>query len=340
LRRRFPDYFADTKTAALGAAPKYILKSNNPCDPQYIVKYAEKHGQRETLTEFFTNQLGMALGLKMAHSGLIRSDNDLTFVSQIFIDEDETLTHGSLIIEDCFKRESSVDVHELDRIQHRTEQEFFSIDFVRGVLRDFCGKDFDAIFPIFIEMLVFDCLVGSMDRHSQNWGVLSKSKGPSTYRFAPIFDTARSLLWSLDENQIELLAGENTVDLQKRKLCEGRLLKHIEKAQPCIGPVRNHPKVNKCNHFDFVGNLMDLYPDETAPAVRKVTSDVELKSARLLRQFPFRMGFTGKRRRIILKILAIRAGRLREILKKGEPRHEDAVEASIHTTTADAAGVV
>jgi hypothetical protein len=317
LPRKFPGYFADTSTVVLGAAPKFILKTSNLKDPQYIVKYAQKHGQQETLTEFFINQLGAALGLNIAHSGLILSDDELTFVSRIFIDEDEVLRHGSLIIEDCFKKGTTVDANELERIHPRTEQEFYSIDFVTSVLRNFCGKDFASIFPPFIEMLVFDALIGSMDRHSQNWGVLAKSSGPVTYSFSPIFDTARSLLWSLDEKQIERMAGEENDDPTATRAYEARVLKFVDKAQPCMGPLRNHPKVNRCNHFDFVENLLELYPLETASALKKIGYDLENRAARLLRQFPFRTRFTGKRRRLILKILAIRADRLRKILEKG-----------------------
>lgn len=319
MPRSFRAYSADVTTAVVGAAPKYILKSSNSCDPQYLVKYAEKHGQRETLTEFFINQLGASLGLNIAHSGLILSDKELTFASRIFIDEGEALIHGSLIIEDCFRREAAVDIHELERIEPRTEQEFYSIDFVIAVLRSFCGDDFNSILPHFIEMLVFDALIGSMDRHSQNWGLLAKSKGPVSYRLSPIFDTARSLLWSLDEAQIERMAGEAAANEDAKKICDSRLDRYIERAQPCMGPQRHHPRVNKCNHFNFVDNLYGLYPVETASGIEKVTRNVERIAARLLRRFPFRTRFTGKRKRLILKVLAIRADRMRKITEKGGP---------------------
>ena len=135
LPRRFRGYYADVKTVVLGAATKYILRTEKPSGPQYIVKYAQKHGKCETLTEFFINQLGAALGLNVAHSGLLYSNEQLTFASKIFLAEDESLRHGSLIIEDCFKREATLDTQELDRIERQTEQEFYSIDFVMSVLR-------------------------------------------------------------------------------------------------------------------------------------------------------------------------------------------------------------
>src|SRR5665213_2184080 len=235
LPRSFSGYFADTKVGVLGAAPKYILRRERSSDPQYIVKYAQKHGKCETFTEFFINRLGASLRLNIAHSGLLLSDGILTFATRIFLGGFDRLWHGSLIIEDCFKREAALDSKELERIHPRTEQEFYSIDFVVNVLKEFCGKDFEAIFPPFIEMLVFDALVGSMDRHSQNWGVIAESIGPVTYRFSPIFDTARALLWSLDEKQIERMDGENEEDPAKRFAYETRLQKYIEHAQPCMG---------------------------------------------------------------------------------------------------------
>ncbi len=306
IPRSFPGYFADTDKQVLGASTKYVIRSDASTAPQYLIKYAQKHGRRETLTEFFINRLGLALGLKMAHSGLVLADGEPTFLTRIFTSESETLRHGSLIIEDCFKRAQALDANELEGIQRRSEQEFYSIDFVTSVVKDFCGDDFEVVFGPLIEMLVFDALIGSMDRHSQNWGVLGRTVEPVSYRFAPIFDTARALLWSLDETQILKLESDPVA-----------FRSHIEKARPCMGPVRNHPKVNKCNHFEFVENLMDLYPIPATAALKKLSNGVGPKAAGLLRKYPFRSGFTRDRKRLIIKILEVRAERLMQILAKG-----------------------
>jgi hypothetical protein len=256
----------------------------------------------------------MAIGLNMAHSGLILSDDRATFLTRVFLDEDEVLRHGSLIIEDCFKREQAPDISELERIHHSSEQEFYSIDFVVGVLSEFCGPDFDAILPRFIEMLFFDALVGSMDRHAQNWGVIAMSRGPVKYTFSPIFDTSRALLWSLDEKQVADRYPDKATEASAQAARQKRLDTYIENARPCMGPERTHPSVNRCNHFEFIENLKRLHAELTMNAIEKLTAGVEKKGARLMRQFPFKMGFTGTRRRLILKILSIRAVRLRSIL--------------------------
>jgi hypothetical protein len=314
LPRSLPGYFADPDRQVLGASTKYVVRKTDPKAAQYLIKYAQKHGKRETLTEFFINQLGTALGLKMAHSGLLLADRVPTFVTRIFTGEDETLTHGSLMIEDCFKQAEAVDSRELDAIPKQTEQSFYTIDFVTEVLQRFCEGDFGEVFPPFIEMLVFDALTGSMDRHAQNWGVLGTVVKPFRYRFAPIFDSARALLWSLSEEQISELGPDLGVDEPATEKSLVPLLRHIDRARPCIGPLRNHPKVNKCNHFEFIDTLIRLYPIPVSKAIRKVSNGLGDKSARLMRSFPFRMGFTGRRKRLILRILNIRMQRLENIL--------------------------
>lgn len=301
LPRSFHGYFADTSKQVLGNAPKYVIRSPNLARPEYLVKYPQKHGKRETYTEFFLNQLGTILGFHMAQSGLMVLDGKCAFLSKIFTGPEESLRHGSLVIEDYYKDEKA-----LEKVRRHEEQGFYSIDFVVSLLRAYCGKDFGAVFSGFIEMLIFDALIGAMDRHAQNWGVIGRIAEPTDYRLAPTFDTARALLWSADEAMVKKMTDDSRM-----------LAAFIERARPCLGPERNHPKVNDCNHFEFVENLMDLYPHQTRHALLKIPDDVVERSAKLLRRFPFAMGFSGNRKRLIVKILAVRTERLKQILAKG-----------------------
>jgi hypothetical protein len=301
LSRTLPGYFADAGKQVLGNAPKYVVRSLDPNDPEYLVKYPQKHGKRETYTEFFLNQLGASLGFEMAHSGLVVLDGQLVFLTKIFTGPEESLRHGSLVIEDYYKEEKA-----LEKVRRHEEQGFYSIDFVVSLLQAYCGGDFDDVFPKFIQMLIFDALVGSMDRHAQNWGVTGRIAEPANYRLAPIFDTARALLWSADETMVQKMSADSRM-----------LAAFIDRAKPCLGPVRSHPKVNDCNHFEFVENLMNLYPHQTECALRHIPDDVEVRSAKLVRRFPFRMAFSGTRKRLIVKILAMRSARLRQIVTKG-----------------------
>lgn len=169
-----------------------------------MVKYPQMFAEQETLTEFFINRLGVVLGFEMAGCGLIRINNTLVFLTKIFTSDQETLRHGSLVIEDFYKEEKA-----LDRVRRKEEQRFYSIDFVIDLLKMFVGADFEGVFPSFIDMLIFDALIGSMDRHVQNWGVLETLTKPARYRFAPIFDSARALLWNASEDQVKVLTNDH-----------------------------------------------------------------------------------------------------------------------------------
>jgi hypothetical protein len=302
LPRRFPGYFVDTEIKGLlGNATKWVIRTHNSDDPQYLIKYAQKFGERETFTEFFINQLGVTLGFSMAHSGIVRLDGTLAFLSQVFTSTKETLRHGSLVIEDYYKDEKA-----LEKVKRKEEQAFYSADFVVDLLKQFCGDDFNAVFPKFIEMLVFDAVIGSMDRHVQNWGVLETVTKPAHYRFAPIFDSARALLWSMDESQVQMLLADSKA-----------LRAHIDRARPCLGPKHIFLRGRHCNHFSFIANLLELYPGPTGEAIQKVPDNVPERSHQLLHRFPFLSEFSNARKQLIVTILRTRVETLKTILEKG-----------------------
>ena len=101
-------------------------------------------------------------------------------------------------------------------------------------------------------------------------GVIGSILEPARYRFAAIFDSSRALLWSLGDARVE------------RLLRDGRAFRsHLYRAKPCIGPVRDHPNVNNCSHFDFVVNLMDLVVRIREDALIVSYSCEELRRRRL-----------------------------------------------------------
>jgi HipA-like C-terminal domain len=283
-----------------GKAPKWVLSREEDSEDFFIAKMGATNGRAETLTELFNNQLGEVLGFEMAHSGIGRLDSGLYFLTKNFRAPGERLVHGSLMIEEVFGAS-----RETERIHVRSEQAFYSVDFLKQVIEDFCQHDATAVFGRFIEMLVFDALIGSMDRHAQNWGVLQHSSLPPRFRLAPIFDSARALLWLLPEGK--LLAYYED---------ESKLLRYVDASKPCIGPPRNHPKVNVCNHFDVVESLMELYPHLVRAPLGRVSEGGVRKAGRMLESFPYLRYLSSIRRKLMLKVLEIRADRLMALAER------------------------
>jgi hypothetical protein len=304
LPRRFSGYEAAdySELSVRGAAPKIIIRKCGDPNNWYMAKGPENWGQNETYTEFLINQLGQRLEFPMAHSGLIRVDGELRFASANFRKPDESLTHGSVMFQACFGDDlETVGKNPWD------EQRTYDVELIHDVMKGFCSAEsFQTCFASFVQMLVFDALTGSNDRHMQNWGVLATTTNPRSYRFAPIFDSARALLWDYDEGRLEKLSKNNS-----------QIIGYVNRARPKVGSAKFGRAIN---HFRLVRYLYEQYPEPTAAALTKVTMRKVKKAIKILREYPFCLVFSRVRRDTMSKIIAIRARALdRVIAGKGDP---------------------
>lgn len=281
-----------------GAAPKCIVRSEQDPNDWYIAKSAESWGKIETLTELLNNLLGQRLGFPMAHAGLLRADGELRFASHNFLAHNETLIHGSVLFREVFNDDlDSVGKNNWD------EQRTYDVELIHAVLHQACGAAAETLFERLVEMLVFDALIGSMDRHMQNWGVIATVSEPRTYRFAPIFDSARALLWDYEEAKLKaLLANRMTLD------------GYINRSRPKIGCATLGRAVN---HFGLITHLIARYPRPTRDALRKVEPKKVTEASKLVREFPFSRLFSSERKQIIKHVLAIRADILKQTASEG-----------------------
>jgi hypothetical protein len=267
-------------------------------DGAYIAKFAHKNGHIETLTELFNNQLGKALGFDMAHSGIAMLDGVLHFLSRSFRQSGEKLVHGSLMVQALGLADSG----EIEKIKTVAQQQgIFDIDFVETFMRGFCGSDFEQVFDKFVAMLVFDALIGSMDRHPRNWGVIAPESqtsdvigGGSRIRFSPIYDSARALLWDLSDAKIKALSASD-------------LKRYIEKSSPRIGLPH---AARKCNHFELLAHVSAKHKLLLINNIQKMPSSTVGLASDLLHRWPFRNVFSGVRERAIMEIIKSRFDRL------------------------------
>jgi hypothetical protein len=302
LPRKFRGYRASSEheMSIGGAATKCYLSVDGKLAGAYIAKFAHKNAEIETYTELFNNQFGKLLGFDMAHSGVAKLDGVLHFLSRSFRQEGEQLVHGSLMVEMLGLADSS----EIEQIRTAAQQQgIFDIDFVETVIREFCGADFDAVFDKFLAMLVFDALIGSMDRHPRNWGVIRPMKDHGTqaghFRFSPIYDSARALLWDLNDARVKGLSASNE-----------ELKRYIERSSPRIGLPH---AVRKCNHFELLSYLASKHKGLLHNNLKKLPPSTVGVSSDLLYRWPFRNVFSGARKRGIIKIIQSRFDRLASI---------------------------
>ncbi|WP_263367095.1 HipA domain-containing protein [Edaphobacter bradus] len=306
LPRRFQGYQASGEhvMSMAGAATKCFLSKDGSPEGAYIAKFAHKNGHIETYTELFNNQLGMLLGFGMAHSGIAKLDESLHFVSRSFrTDPADQLLHGSLLVQEI----GLADQFELERINTASRQQgIYDIDFVRDMIYQVCDKYADTVFASLVEMLVFDALTGAMDRHPRNWGVLRTATLPAEYKFAPLYDSARALLWDKTDDSLEILESN-----------EGDFQRYVLKSHPRIGLPKSVGQKGKCTHVDLIRYLLSQHKEVTLRAYTKIRVDIERTAGHLLRQHPFRRVFTKRRARLIVRLLLVRQQALEHLIKEG-----------------------
>ncbi|MFN7697856.1 MAG: HipA domain-containing protein [Deltaproteobacteria bacterium] len=169
----------------------------------FIAKAPRREGIIECTTEHLIARLASVLPVAVARSRLARiprgslGDPDVRFMSRLFTRTHDRLVHGVEIVGRCL----GLDRTTLDReLTRATERDFYTVDTVHDILVEaYAGPSQPAITAAFGRMLAFDALIGANDRHAMNWGVIEDSLGRREPRFAPLFDTARGLLWNHDD---------------------------------------------------------------------------------------------------------------------------------------------
>ncbi len=187
-------------TSLLGEAPKGIFRYPST-GHLYLFKWPKEradgftHGFREILTEVILTRLAGRL-TKSAEVGMARYRGETVFVTKIFTRRSERLVHGVEIFKGLY------DDKGIDEIQEKREAQriFYTVQHISSALKEYLGDRWDQeIEDSFYRMLLVDAWLGNQDRHAENWGLIeyvSPEGDKRPPRFAPLFDTARGLLWN------------------------------------------------------------------------------------------------------------------------------------------------
>ena len=187
-----------------------------------------------------------------------------------------------------------------DRI---TSRQLFTFEFISKAIRHKFGNESDHILLDLVKLITFDALVGNNDRHFYNWGVIvSKKKAMEKPRFAPIYDSARGLLWNLSE--------ETIIKYRDGRKSNGKQFdRYIKEACPRISIEGNE----EINHFDLVGFLKKVDNCKYKSTIEELcaTEKERLVVNMLIREFaPM---FSAVRTEMILEIIRERFKKVREI---------------------------
>lgn len=211
----------------------------------------------EFWTEVIASRIGRDLGFNVVQYDVAFSHESVGCFSKSMVKSDEMLVHGQQYLTGQ-KPDFEIDKG-IDHTFQLVEQFFKS----RGI--------YDGMIYEFIEMLVFDAIIGNRDRHQQNWAIIQpnsfiKPKGKMLYtefvksqtkpRFSPIFDNGNSLAYEVLEDKIPKFLN-NSVTCEKY-LFGKKATSHVRWNGQCLP------------HIELVGQVNKLYPDTVKKVVQRV----------------------------------------------------------------------
>lgn len=257
-----------------GVAPKnfIVLPPEKGFTHAYIAKQPTKphSGVRECVIEYLIAEIGRRLPLQMARGRLVKlrdgteGSPDVRFMSRYFLEYNrEQLRHGVELVASAFDVGVKSIAQELNG--REDEQRFYTIDILDEVL-DYVATSKANHFNLrdaFARMLTFDALIGAVDRHAENWGIIEDVRGYREPRFAPIYDTASGLFVRVGESELPSSHAE----------AGRRIEQYANKSKPLIGTGSSGP----VSHFELVEYLLRQRGAKYGRPVRQVVNGFQPK---------------------------------------------------------------
>jgi HipA-like C-terminal domain len=273
-----------------------VKKSSSGSWPSFIAKTAAKWYPHESVTEYMINCIGQQLGLCMNEVKLVYANDQIRFLSRYFLKQNEKLIHGAEI---CGEHLGDLQMARQIANHKTTSRELFTFEFIKDAVRSVFPACFENLLTELVKMIAFDALAGNNDRHFYNWGIIdTKKKTAKLPTFAPLYDSARGLLWNYSDENIRKIYREG----------EKKVVDYIKGACPRISIENN----TQANHFELI-DFVKRYNSGYRTIINELASvDKEQKVLAMLTEqiYPY---FIPERSMVITTILKNRFKTIRSI---------------------------
>lgn len=188
-----------------GSRPRLTL-IHKKTNKKYIFK-TYSHNSREVWAECLASHLGNIFHINVQQVVIKSSPNDLTRILRVAAPEiPKDWSPIGTLARDIFPRKQEI-IYGATIVQSPSKS--FSLEEIEQCIR---AKYYapDDLLENFAQMILFDALIGNMDRHHENWGIVETIK----YRqqvlfekkqlikerwFTPLYDHGSSLMFELSE---------------------------------------------------------------------------------------------------------------------------------------------
>jgi hypothetical protein len=201
------------------------------------------------------------------------------------------ITYGSAVVETPTKGLT------LDQIQTHVSSKYYAAE---------------DLLQAFADMVVFDVLIGNMDRHHENWGIcedkrykqlvlIDKNRLVKLRKFTPLFDHGSSLMFELSDQDVENMLADET-----------KLQRYVDSVK--FGFLLNI-EGNKTNPFKMLSEHLKQntsWKKRFKISLKKIKELDLLALAELIIQMPTpeELEYSDRRRILLYKSLLLRYNRL------------------------------
>lgn len=247
----------------------------------------------EHVSEHLAHQLGEVLRIPTASVDIGVRNNRIGSMSYLVSKEDEALCEGISFISGKYP------MFNANTMQDEASGSYYCIDHIFNSVPEIVPK------KIWIEMMLFDYLIGNADRHQSNWGLLWKVSTDEKIvklRRCPLYDNGSSLCCYVNERQLAAFSGQDAKRFDALVDSKSKSMIRVD------GTVKKRP-----SHTDVVRYLLKEFPDAEMIATDFISRLDVTTIDSLLAQYPEAI-LSNKKNQLIRRYLFKKTELLSQLL--------------------------
>ena len=235
----------------------------------------------EHISEHLACQIGKVLNVKTADVKIGTYCDRIGSMSYLVNQSDEALIEGAWFILGKHRH------YDVDTMRDSETGKFYSLEYFSEISRSM--SDTEVIHRFWIEMMLFDFLIGNSDRHQNNWAFISpivdKNRNVIRIRPCPLYDNGSSLCCYVkdtelkeylgkDRNRFNALVNTKSKSLiringsDKRRPLHTEVVKHLLQTYPVTKEIAD--RFIQALDEKAVIQLLDVYPNDLLGDFRKI----------------------------------------------------------------------